>query len=222
MNDIGKYLREEWEALILAAVALLLLGLGAHFLAPQARKRRGLGGGEGIPYKRLFQDQDFALQQDSDVLPLSRSPFAFNLEGGKPIPPPPPAPAPAPAPDPTPATAPAAPALPSPLEQPAAPVPPEPPATAVEAGRPRRQFLPQRISYMFFGQDDKGQTTAMLKVQLQGKSSEILTLSPGELQAGVRILSIRDDAVRVRDARGKEVTIKFNEGQIVTALVEVE
>ncbi|NLZ64690.1 MAG: hypothetical protein GX902_12880 [Lentisphaerae bacterium] len=218
MNDIGKYFREEWEVLILAAAALLLLlGLGAHFLIPQAKQRRGLGGGDTIPYKRLFQDQDFVLQQDSGVLPLSRNPFAFNIQGGKPITPPP-----APTPDPAPAAASEQPTPPVQQEQPADPPPPEPEATAVEVARPRRQFLPQRISYMFFGQDDKGQTTAMLKVQLQGKASEIMTLSPGDLQAGVRILSVREEAVRVRDARGREVTIQFSESRIVTALVEVE
>ncbi len=216
MNNLEKYFREEWEALILAGVVLLLLiAMAVHFSTPPARKRRGLGGGDSLPYSRKSLEQELAALEKSNAAPINGNPFAFTLEGEKPSPPPPPPPSvePVTAEPPPPAETDAA-------EAPVVETLPPPPPETVAPARPRMQNLPQRITYLFFGQDDKGQTTAMLKVQLQGRDSEILTLSPGDQQAGITILSIREQAIRLRDAQGREVTIQYGENRVVTARVE--
>ncbi len=220
MNDLGQYFREEWEALVLAGVVLLLvLGLGVQYLNPPARKRRGLDGAEATPYKRMFRNEDFAFLRHSEVNQLARDPFLCKVVTDKP-----PVPAKTEPVTPVPvvqAEQIAAPTVAAPVE----PITVEPPPQNAVPARPARtpaHYQPQRITYVFSRQDDNGQTTAMLKVQLRGKQPEILTLAPGKKAFGFTVLSIQDDALRIRDAKGKEVTIQYGESKIVTARVEGE
>lgn len=212
MQESADFFKEEWEALILAGVILLILAFLGWSFAGAKRLKFSLP--ETISEKgqlHFFDQELFSCLQKSTELPLpSRNPFFFTFQ--LPIPQPevkeanivekPPQ-------EKNPGSVPA----PETLELTQDPVEDTP---SKAQGQAVFRLRAKRITFIYSQADSTGKTTAVLKIRGSEGKEEIFTPGTGEKVLGMTILSIRSENLKLLDATGKQVTIPFGESKSVT------
>jgi len=186
--------------------AMLLLVVAWRF--SQGGSRDDFRGGLGAAPvdEAMFSEQALAFLASSTppaVDGIDRDPFRWMRSApvAKPTPPRRPAPA---APSEAPAASTSAPAAP------AEPAPAEPTAPAV-AARPAN--VPGSLRFTYQGKDRTGRAVAIILLRRRGQSGlpATLTLGVGEEAEGIRVMGITEEAVLVRDARGRRLRVNRQE-----------
>lgn len=210
MQESADFLKEEWEALILVGVILLILVfLGWSFAGA---KRLPFSLPETVSEKGqlpLFDQQFFSCLQNTEMKSPSRNPFFFTFKLSfpqpevketsivekQPL-------------EKKPGNVPAA----ETLELTEDPVEDTPSTTQ---GQAIFRLRVKRITFVYSQADSTGKTTAVLKIRGSEGQEEIFTPGTGEKVLGMTILSIRSENLKILDAAGKQVTIPFAESKSV-------
>ncbi|MFA6930819.1 MAG: hypothetical protein WCT05_10865 [Lentisphaeria bacterium] len=210
MQESGDFLKEEWEALILAGVILLVLVfLGWSFSGAKRLKFSPAGSISENGQLPFFDPELLSCLQSTQLPPPSRNPFFFTFQFS------PPQPEvkevrviEKPIPEKNPGKIPTSKTLElveDPIE--------ETPSTA--QGQPVFRLQVKRVTYVYSQADSTGKTTAVVKIRGAEGKEELFTPGTGEKVLGMSILFIRSENLKLLDATGKQVTIPFGESKSV-------
>ena len=202
MRRFSDWLHDEWERAVFGVAAVMLILLVAWRFS-QSGPRDGFRGGLGAAPvdEAMFSEQALVFLASSTPPAIEggdRNPFRWMRQAPAAKPTPPRRPAPAMPPTETP---------PAPTDASAAPATPasaEPTAPAV-ATRPASVQGSMRFTYQ--GKDRTGRAVAIILLRRRGQSGlpATLTLGIGEEAEGIRVMGISEEAVLVRDARGRRL-----------------
>ena len=207
MQRIPKWLRDEWERVVFGAAAAMLVLAVVWRLGQAGAGDAYPGGAPAAPEdESLLAETALALleSQPSGALGGSRDPFLWRHPapeakppggGGRKPPAPPPVARPAPP----------APGLPAETVSPAEA------AAPVEAPRPA--MVPGSLRFTYQGKDRTGRAVAILSVRRRGQTGmpATVTLGIGDEAEGVRVMGISENAILVRDARGRRLRVGLQE-----------
>ncbi len=217
MLSVSRYLRREWEQLIAAvAAALLLLFLADWALRDRAADTPG-GSGRIAETPSVLGPGAFAFLQDADPGSVpTRNPFlssAIDAPAARPLRPPRPPrtdpPKPAAAPEPTP---------PPPATVVAQPTPTEPTRAALAATTAPR-LGPGDVKYVFSTTNRSGRPVALIELRdpaRPGATGLARSVSAGDQTCGLRIQGFTDQELTLVDAAGRRQAIRFGGTRRVT------
>lgn len=216
MLSVSRYLRREWEQVIAAvAAALVLLFLADWALRHRAADAPG-GSGRLAETPSVLGPGAFAFLQDADPGSApTRNPFlssAIAAPVARPVRPPRP-----------PRTDPPKVAVPEPTPPPPAVAVPQPtptePARATLAATPAPRLGPGDVKYVFSTTNRSGRPVALLELQdpaRPGATGLARSVSAGDQTCGLRIQGFTDQELTLVDAAGRRQTIRFGGTRRVT------
>ncbi|HOG49464.1 MAG TPA: hypothetical protein PKY10_02620 [Lentisphaeria bacterium] len=211
MRRFSDWLHGEWERAVFGVAAAILILVVAWRFSQSGPRDEFRGGSGAAPVdEAMFPEQALAFLASS-TLPVieggDRNPFRWMRQApaAKPTPPRRPAPAPPSEASPAPAGTSVAPATPASAESTA-------PAVAA-----RPTSVPGIMRFTYQGKDRTGRAVAIILLQRRGQSGlpATLTLGIGEEAEGIRVMGITEEAVLVRDARGRRLRANRQESTSV-------
>ena len=210
MRRFSDWLHDEWERAVFGVVAaMLILAVAWRFSRSGPRDDFRAGSAAAPAAESMFSEQALAFLAPSSVPAVDgtgRNPFRWTrlapaaaAAPGRRKPPPPPTGAPLPPAGAGAASASAAPALAEPAAAPAA-------APAV-AERPAS--VPGSMRFTYQGKDRTGRAVAILSLRRRDQTGlpATVTLGVGEEAEGIRVMGITEEAIMVRDARGRRLRV---------------
>jgi hypothetical protein len=214
MQETNNFLHDEFEALILATVILLLvLCLGSSFFKISGKRGFHSEAAAGGSYQPMLEGDPFDFLKQNQEHELERNPFQFQIRI---------------APVKTPEAAPLEKAVPETAAQPEPSIESDAPAAALEESitpapqAPQYRLARKRLTYMYSQADNTGKTTAVIKVSGSDAEDQLHTAGTGEQVLGMTILMVGAEQLKILDAAGKQVNISFGETRSATLREQIK
>ena len=207
-------LQKNWEMAVLIVTAALLLCILVPFFLIGRDVEEVMGSGKAaLKRESALSAEAFAfLNQEENGAELERNPFKLKLKA-----PEPPKPKPSPKKE-------EPKVVEKPKPKPVEP-PPEPKQDKVEQPPQPQvafQFVPGVILFTFQQMNSTGKTVAIISAQSKGTQAQTYTLGVGEEVNGATVLAISDEALLVRDARNRRITIPLGSKKQLWMKTKVE
>ena len=212
MKYLLLHLQKNWEMAVLAIIAALILCVLVPFFLVGRDVEEIMGSGKAaLKRESALSAAAFAFLNQEDGTELERNPFKVKLKA-----PEPPKPKPVPKKE-------EPKVVEKPQEKPVEP-PPEPKPEKVEPVQQQVafQFVQGVILFTFQQMNSTGKTVAIITAQSKGTPAQTYTLGVGEEVNGATILAISEEALLVRDARNRRITIPLGNKKPLWMKTKVE
>ncbi len=208
MQEPDNFLKEEWEAVILAGVILLIVTcMGLSFFRATRQQNFRPDSPAGKRYQPLFDSDSFAFLNQNPDIQMPRNPFQFQIRIAPP-------------------EAKKTPFVEitaqgkaeegqSALENTAIPTEVVKETTTPVVQQQVFRLMRKRLTYMYSQADNTGKTSAVVKISGSDGEAEMHTPGAGEQILGITVLSISAEQLRLLDASGKQVNVPFGEAKTV-------
>lgn len=207
MQNPDNFLKEEWEAVLLAGVILLIVVcLGFSFAKKPRQRNFHTDSPTGARYQPFLDKDSFAFLNQKTDIQLPRNPFQSQIRIAIP-------------------KAKQSPPVETKLPEKSADVQPTPetPAIPVEmveqpepvVQQPVFRLMRKRLTYLYSQADNTGKTSAVVKISGSDGKEELLTPGSGEKLLGMTVLSIGTERLSLLDASGNQVNVPFGEAKTV-------
>ena len=207
MQEPDNFLKEEWEAVILAGVLLIsVICLGLSFFRAPRQQNFSTESAAGNRYQPLLNKDAFAFLTQNPDGELSRNPFQFQIRVAIPE---------------AKAASPVGKITPEKTGevQPVLETAEIPEELVEEAAKvvqqPVYQLMRKRLTYLYSQADNTGKTSAVIKISSVDGREELHTPGAGDKVLGMTVLSIGAEKLSLLDASGRQVNIPFGEAKTV-------